>query len=68
MKKLIIFILIVLCPFIMFAKDYETSDINIKLEISDKYIVLTNSNLKDNEDLKKLNQTLFFHSLTYLNI
>ena len=54
MKKLIVFIAIFIFPFLVFAKEIEIKDINIKLSLNDDYIVLLRDNLDDNSDLKKL--------------
>ena len=55
MKKIIIILLIVLCPVITLAKNYEESDINMKLSIKDDFLVLTRDNLEENDNLTKLN-------------
>ena len=57
MKKIMIFLLILLFPFMIFAKEYENKDINIKLNIKDELIVLTRDNLENNSDLTSLNIT-----------
>ncbi len=54
MKKIIMFLLILLGPFMALAKEYEVSSIKTKLDISDEYIVLTRENLKDNGNLSEL--------------
>ena len=54
MKKLMAFIAIFVFPFLVFAKEVEIKDINIKFNLNDDYIVLLRDNLDDNSDLKKL--------------
>ena len=57
MKKIIMFLLILLGPVMIMAKEYEVPSIKTKLDISDEYIVLTRENLKDNGNLKELGIT-----------
>lgn len=58
----------------IFAKEYEVEDINIKLDIKDDFIVLTRDNLENNEDLNNLNitkdtmQTMMTINNIYLDI
>lgn len=54
MKKMFVLIAILVFPFIVFAKEVEVKDINIKFKINDDYIVLLRDNLDNNADLKKL--------------
>ena len=58
MRKFILCLLVVLLPIFVFAKEYKSNDINIKLNVNDEsYIVLTRDNLSDNPDLVTLNIT-----------
>lgn len=54
MKKILVIIAIFVFPFLVFAKEIEVKDINIKLNVNDNYIVLMRNNLDNNSDLKKL--------------
>ncbi len=55
MKKIIVLIAILVFPFLIFAKELEVGEVNLKINIGDDYIVLTRDNLKNNEDLARLN-------------
>ena len=55
MKKILVFLSILLFPLFIFAKEYEIEDINLKFNISDDYIIFTRENLDSNTDLTKLN-------------
>ena len=55
MKKIVVFIMILLFPIFTLAKEYEASDINMKLDVRTDYIVFTRDNLDNNTDLVKLN-------------
>ncbi len=55
MKKIFLFISILLFPIFIFAKEYEVEDINMKLDVRTDYIVFTRNNLDNNTDLVKLN-------------
>ena len=57
MKKILFLIIMLFVPTFVFAKEYEISDINLKLETKDDVIVLTRDNLDDNSDMAKLNIT-----------
>lgn len=57
MKRIMVFWLVLLLPVFVLAKEYNISDINIKLDVNEDYIVLTRDNLKNNQDLGKLNVT-----------
>ena len=57
MRKIIVFIIVLLIPILTFAKEYEDNNINIKLDIKDELIVLTRDNLDNNSDLANLNIT-----------
>lgn len=57
MKKLIMLLFIVLFPIMMYAKEYEAPEINLKLDAGDSFMVLTRNNLENNQDLAKLNIT-----------
>jgi len=57
MRKLILFLIVAVFPFYVFAKEYEDQDIKIKLSLDDNYIVLTRNNLDNNNDLQKLGIT-----------
>ena len=54
MKKIFVLIAILFFPFYIFAKEVNISDVNMKFNIDDDYIVLTRDNLNDNNDLKNL--------------
>ena len=54
MKKLLITLVIFAFPFLVFAKDVEVKDINLKFGIGDEYILLMRDNLENNDDLVKL--------------
>ena len=54
MKKILVFLSILLFPLFSLAKEYELSDINIKLDIRDDFITFTKDNLENNSDLTKL--------------
>jgi len=55
MKKIVIFMMILLFPVFTLATEYEVSDINIKIDVKSNYIVFTRDNLNNNPDLVKLN-------------
>ena len=57
MKRIMVFWLVLLLPIFVLAKEYNISDINIKLDVNEDYIVLTRDNLNNNPDLEKLNVT-----------
>ena len=57
MKRIMVFWLVLLLPIFVLAKEYTISDINIKLDVNEDYIVLTRDNLNNNPDLEKLNVT-----------
>ncbi len=57
MKRIMVFWLVLLFPIIGFAKEYESKDINVKLDVNDEYIVITRDNVKNNKDLEKFNLT-----------
>ena len=57
MKKIIMLLLIIFTPVIILAKEYESSEINLKISVKDNLIVLTRDNLINNPDLAKLNIT-----------
>lgn len=57
MKKLMAFLIIALFPFFVFAEEYVDSNIRVKLDVSDDYIVLTRNNIANNPNLSKLNLT-----------
>jgi len=57
MKRIIVFWLVLLVPVIVFAKEYESSIINMKISVNANYIVLMQDNLENNPDLEKLNVT-----------
>lgn len=57
MKRIMVFWLVLLLPIFVLAKEYTISDINIKLDVNEDYIVLTRDNLNNNPDLIKLNVT-----------
>ena len=57
MKKIIVFWLILILPIFVLAQEYEESDINLKIDVNDRFIVLSRDNLADNPDLEKLNLT-----------
>ena len=57
MKRIMVFWLVFLLPIIVFAKEYEMKDIDIKLNIDDDFIVLTKYNLDNNTDLEKVGVT-----------
>lgn len=54
MKKIIIFLAIIILPSIVFAKEFEAKEINLKVDVRDDFYVLTRDNLKNNVDLAKL--------------
>ena len=54
MKKILVFLSILLFPLFSLAKEYELSDINIKLDIRDDFITFTRKILENNTDLTKL--------------
>ena len=55
MKRIMVFGLVLLFPFFVFAKEYSSDEIGLSLSVDDNYIVLTRDNLKNNTDLEKLN-------------
>ena len=57
MKKLLFLIIMLFTPIFVLAKEYEVSDINLKLETKDDMIILTRDNLEKNDDMAKLNIT-----------
>lgn len=57
MKRIMVFWLVFLLPIIVFAKEYEMKDIDIKLNVDDDFIVLTRYNLDYNTDLDKVGVT-----------
>ena len=57
MKRIMVFWLVLLLPVFVFATEYKSSDIKIKLDIDDSFIVITKDNLDNNSDLDKLNVT-----------
>lgn len=54
MKKLIVFLLLLLIPIISYAQNYKIKDINLEIEIDDNYYVFTRDNLKNNPGLEKV--------------
>lgn len=57
MKRIMVFWLVLLLPILVIAKDYSSTDINMKFSVNDDYIVLSRDNLNNNEYLDKLNTT-----------
>ena len=57
MKKILFLIIFMLFPFMVIAKNYNVNDLNLQLDLSDDYIVLTRDNLDNNEGLEKLGIT-----------
>ena len=57
MKKVALIILIMLMPLVIKAKEYDVQSANIKVSFPDNWYVFTRDNIKDNEDLAKLNVT-----------
>lgn len=55
MKRIMVFWLVLLLPFMVLASDYESKDINIKFNVNDDYIVLTRDNLENNPNLETIN-------------
>ena len=55
MKKILMLIIVLVLPLIVFAKDFEIKDIDLKIKLKDDYIVFTRDNISNNEDLSKLN-------------
>ena len=54
MKRIILFLTIILLPTIIYAKEFEAKDINLKADIRDDFYVFTRDNLDNNTDLSKL--------------
>ena len=57
MKKIFVFLSILLFPLFIFAKEYEVADINLKVDIPDSFMAFTRNNLDNNADLEKLSIT-----------
>ena len=57
MKKLIMFLIITLFPVLIYAKEYTTDDIKLKVNVDDDFIVFTRDNLDNNSDLSELGIT-----------
>lgn len=57
MKRILVLALVLLFPFFVIAKEYESKDINLNLNVKDDLIVLTRDNLDNNPNLEKLKLT-----------
>ena len=74
MKKILVFLVMLMIPIMTIAKEYIVSDINLKIDIPDSNIVFTRDNLKENKDLSELGieeeemTNFFVSSDVYLDI
>lgn len=57
MKRIMVFWLVLLFPVFVLAQEYEATDINLKVNINDGYMVLTRDNLENNSNLERLDMT-----------
>lgn len=57
MKKVLLFLVLLLFPIFVYAKEYEVKDIDLKISFDDDWYVFTRDNIKDNELLDDFNVT-----------
>ena len=67
MKKIFIFLIILVFPFLIQAEEIEVSDINLKMNLDEDFIVFTRNNLDENQALLDLNITKEYMEETMTN-